>query len=330
MRYRTFGRTGLKVSEIVFGGGWVGGVLIHQDDATKLRVLRHAIDAGINWVDTASKYGDGKSEEALGWLLPELGQRPYVSTKVMLDTSNLDDIAGQVERSTHESLSRLKLDSVDLLQLHNPLGMQAVDPSASGNAIPADQVLANNGVADALERMRDQGLTNFIGFTALGDAASCRRLIDSGRFDSAQIYFNMLNPSAGRAMPEGWVGQDFGNLIAACKRQNMASMIIRVFAAGVLASDQRHGREVVIARDADLATEAKRAAAVFSGLGSDYGSRAQTALRFVLSNPDISCAVFGLADLSHLEEALAAAEMGTLPKTALDVLEQVYASNFNL
>ena len=330
MRYRTFGRTGLKVSELVFGGGWVGGVLIHQDDDTKLKVLRHAIDAGINWIDTATKYGDGKSEEALGWLLPELGQKPYVSTKVMLDTTSLDDIAGQVERSVHQSLDRLKLDSVELLQLHNPLGARAVDPSASGNAITADHVLSENGVADCLERMREQGLTKFIGFTALGDVASCRRVIDSGRFDSAQIYYNMLNPSAARPMPRNWVGQDFGNLIAACQRQNMASMVIRVFAAGVLASDQRHGREVVITRDAELDIEAKRAAAVSAALGDQYGSRAQTALRFVLSNPDISCAVFGLAEFSHLQAALVAERAGPLPQAALDRLEQVYSGNFGL
>lgn len=330
MRYRPFGNTGLNVSELVFGGGWVGGVLIHQDDDTKRKVLRHAIDSGINWIDTASKYGNGKSEEALGWLLPELDQRPYVSTKVMLDTANLDDIAGQVERSTHESLGRLKLDSVDLLQLHNPLGTEAVDPSASGDAITADHVLSRNGVADALERVREQGLTKFIGFTALGDAASCSHVIESGRFDSAQIYYNMLNPSAARAMPESWAGHDFGNLIAACKRKSMASMVIRVFAAGVLASDQRHGREVVITRDANLDTETKRAAAVFEALGDQYGSRAQTALRFVLSNPDISCAVFGLAEFAHLQEALAAAELGALPQTAIDKLTQVYSTNFGL
>jgi aryl-alcohol dehydrogenase-like predicted oxidoreductase len=262
--------------------------------------------------------------------LPELDQRPHISTKVMLDTANLDDIAGQVERSTHQSLARLKLESVDLLQLHNPLGTRAVDPNASGNAIGADTVLANNGVADALDRMREQGLTRFTGFTALGDAASCHAVIESGRFDSAQIYYNMLNPSAGRAMPEGWRGQDFGDLIGACKRQNMASMIIRVFAAGVLASDERHGREVVIAGDADLQTEAKRAAAMYAVLGDEYGSRAQTALRFVLSNPDISCAVFGLAQFSHLEEALGAAAAGALPKRALAALDAVYATNFGL
>ena len=107
-------------------------------------------------------------------------------------------------------------------------------------------------------------------------------------------------------------------------------MIIRVFAAGVLASDQRHGREVVIARDADLQTEAKRAAAVFSALGDEYGSRAQTALRFVLSNPDISCAIFGLAEFAHLQEALAAAAMGPLSHNAFASIDEVYSSNFGL
>jgi D-threo-aldose 1-dehydrogenase len=325
MRYRTFGRTGLEVSELVFGGGWVGGVLIHQDDETKLKVLRHAIDSGINWIDTATSYGNGKSEEALGRLLPELEKKPYVSTKVMLDTRNLDDIAGQVERSVQLSLQRMKLDSVELLQLHNP-----VMPNPTEQAISAERVLANNGVADALDYVREQGLTKFIGFTALGDADSCRRVIDSGRFDSAQVYYNMLNPSAARTMPETCGGQNFGNLIAACKRQNMATMIIRVFAGGVLASEVRHGREVVITRDADIDIEARRADAVYGLLVAEYGTRAQTALRFVLSNPDISCAVFGLAEFGHLEQALAAEAMGPLPLAAVRRLEPLYSTNFGL
>ena len=62
MRYRPFGRTGLQVSELVFGGGWVGGILIHQDDATKRAAIERALEAGINWIDTAPSYGDGKSE----------------------------------------------------------------------------------------------------------------------------------------------------------------------------------------------------------------------------------------------------------------------------
>ena len=322
MRYRTFGRTGLQVSELVFGGGWVGGVLIHQDDATKLATLRRAIDAGINWIDTAPSYGDTKSEQALGWLLREIDGTPYLSTKVLLDTSRLDDIAGQVERSVHASLQRLRRESVDVLLLHNQVG-------PAGTAISVEHVLRTNGAADALERMRNQGLTRHIGFTALGDAVSCRQVAASGRFDAAQVYYNLLNPSAARtAMPAGWSGQDFTGLMAACKAQGVAVMAIRVFAAGVLATPVRHGREVIVTRGTDVASEERRARGAWAALGSDHGTRAQAALRFVLANPDVSCAIIGLAEPAHLEEALAAQARGPLPQPALDALEAVYAADF--
>jgi L-galactose dehydrogenase/L-glyceraldehyde 3-phosphate reductase len=311
------------VSEVVFGGGWVGGVLIHQDDATKLATLRRAMDAGINWVDTAPMYGKGQSEQALGWLLKELHTQPHLSTKVFLDSARLDDIPGQVERSMHESLRRLDRESVDVLLLHNP-----IEAAATGGAIALDHVLGANGAAVALERARDQGLARHIGFTALGDASACRKVVESGRFDAAQVYYNLLNPSAARAMPARWTGQDFGGLIAACKAHGTAVMAIRVFAAGVLATEVRHGREVIITQAADVATEEKRARAVFAQLGERYGTRAQTALRFVLSNPDVSCAIIGLAEPGHLEEALAGEALGPLPSDAMDKLERLYAANF--
>jgi D-threo-aldose 1-dehydrogenase len=324
MRYRTFGRTGIEVSELVFGGGWVGGLLIDQDDDTKLRTLKRAMAAGINWIDTAPSYGQTKSEQALGWLLKQLDGTPHLSTKVRLDTARLDDIAGQVERSIHESLQRLGRPSVDVLLLHNP-----IEPSAADGAVTVDHVLGAGGAADALERMRAQGLTRHVGFTALGDAASCRRVVASGRFDAAQVYYNVLNPSAARTgMPPRWSGQDFGGLIAACKAQGTAVMAIRVFAAGVLATDVRHGREIIVTRATDLGSEERRARAVFAALGDAYGTRAQTALRYVLSGPDVSCAVIGLAQPAHLEEALAGAELGPLPQAALDAVDRVHAAGF--
>src|SRR5215210_7500192 len=108
MKHRTFGRSGIQVSEIVFGAGAVGGVLIHKDDATKREAIRRALAGGINWIDTAAAYGSGKSEEALGWLLPEAGATPYLSTKFGLDVENLKDIPGEIEQSLKASLARLK------------------------------------------------------------------------------------------------------------------------------------------------------------------------------------------------------------------------------
>jgi L-galactose dehydrogenase/L-glyceraldehyde 3-phosphate reductase len=191
-------------------------------------------------------------------------------------------------------------------------------------------VLRSNGAADALEREREKGLTRHIGFTALGNAASCRQVVDSGRFDAAQVYYNLLNPSAGRSMPKGWSGQNFAGLIRACKAQGAAVMAIRVFAAGLLATDVRHGREIMITQGTQIAGEERRAQAVVAALGSTYGARAQTALRFVLTNPDVSCAIIGLAEPAHLEEALAGAEAGSLPRPALEALERLYAADFTL
>jgi L-galactose dehydrogenase/L-glyceraldehyde 3-phosphate reductase len=189
-------------------------------------------------------------------------------------------------------------------------------------------VLGEGGVADALDHMRELGLTRLIGITAIGETESCRRVIASGRFDSAQVYYNILNPSAARDMPPAWHGHDFRGVIAACKEHGVAIMNIRVLAAGVLASEQRHGREVPMMPEAAIPTEEQRARAVWQRLNERYGTRAQTAIRFALANPEIDCVVVGMAELGHLEGALAAAEMGPLPDEALAELNAVYGRGF--
>jgi L-galactose dehydrogenase/L-glyceraldehyde 3-phosphate reductase len=322
MKYREFGRTGLKVSEIVFGGGWVGGILIHPDDETKRAAVERALEAGINWIDTAPSYGQGQSEEALGWLLAGVEPTPHLSTKVMLESDDLNDIPGQIERSLEQSLTRLRRDSVTLLQLHN-----RIESAAGDKTVTVDHVLGKGGVADSLERLRAQGLFAHMGITALGEAGAIRTVIDSGRFDSAQVYYNLLNPSAGEAMPAGWSGHDFAGVIAACRQAGVAVMNIRIFAAGVIAGDERTGREVVITEDSTIAEEERRTRAVFEALGGE-DSRAQTAIRFALANPDIACVIVGMAALDHLEEAIAAVDKGPLPDEAISRMRELYAGNF--
>jgi L-galactose dehydrogenase/L-glyceraldehyde 3-phosphate reductase len=323
MNYRRFGKTGLQVSQLVFGGGFVGGLLIHQDDDTKRRAIRRTLDAGINWIDTAPSYGKGQSEEALGWLLGEIDDKPYLSTKFALDTSRLGDIPGQIEQSLEQSLKRLQRDSVDLLQLHN-----RIEPQVSDIAVTPEHILGAGGIADTLDRLRAQGLFNYIGITALGNAGSCRQIVASDRFDTAQVYYNLLNPSAGQSMPATWSGHDFSSIIDDCKQHDVGVLNIRVFAAGVIATDVRHGREIPSTRDSAVETEEQRVRAVFKLLDSEYGDRAQTAIRFSLANPNISCVVIGLAEIDHLETALAAEQMGPLPATAVAQLRELYGRNF--
>lgn len=328
MKTRRFGRTGLQIPEVVFGGGYVGGVIFLADEDTRRAVLGRALEAGIDWIDTAPLYGNGRSETALGPLLAELDSKPRISTKVRLDLDELDDIPGQIERSLHQSLERMKLESVELLQLHNQIA--AKTGTGALGAVSLEDVLRKGGVADCLERLRTQGLAKFIGLTALGEAESIVAAIDSGRFDAAQVYYNMLNPSAARLMPSAWRGHDFSGVIAACKRHDMGIMNIRVFASGVLATDVRHGREVVLSEDSELEVETKRAHAALAALGTGHGTRAQTALRFSLANPDLHGIVVGLGEPAHLEEVIEAQVMGPLDAKTLARLEPVYADGFGL
>ena len=323
MKYRTFGRSGINVSEIIFGAGSVGGILIHQDDATKREAIRRAFAGGINWVDTAAQYGNGKSEEALGWLLPESGATPYLSTKFQLDVENLKDIPLQIEERLRASLARLKRSSVDVLQLHNRIGTRP-----GGRVMTVEQILGRNGVADGLDRLREKRLISRMGITALGEAASVCEVIRSKRFDSAQVYYNLLNPSAGRSMPKAWTGQNLGGIIEACRSNDVAVMAIRIFAAGVIATDERTGRESVLTAETSIAEDQRKAKSVFDAIGADQGTRAQVALRFVLSNPHVSCAIIGSAELHHIDEALQAAAMGPLPPHVLARLDALYDSDF--
>jgi L-galactose dehydrogenase/L-glyceraldehyde 3-phosphate reductase len=323
MKHRAFGRTGIQVSEVIFGAGAVGGILVHKDDAQKRDAIRRALAGGINWIDTAAQYGNGKSEESLGWLLPEAGATPYLSTKFGLDVENLNDIPAQIEERFKGSLARLKRQSVDVLQLHNRIGSKP-----GGRVMTVEQILGKNGVADGLDRLREKGLIRYKGITAIGEAASIIEVIRSGRFDSAQVYYNLLNPSAARKMPKAWTGHDFNGVIEACRAHGVAVMAIRIFAAGVIATDERTGRESVLTANTSVAEDERKAKAVFDAIGTGHGTRAQVALRFVLSNPDVSAAIIGSAELQHIDEAIAAAAMGPLPPQVLARLDGLYERDF--
>lgn len=320
MQHRRFGRTGFDISAFTLGGGIVGGILINAPEDTRLEALRRIVAAGCTWIDTAGDYGGGESELALGRLLPEVTPRPRLSTKVRLDTSRLDDLEGQIRRSIEVSLERLRLDRVEVFQLHNP-----ISNTPAAGMIPPDLVLRPGGVADIFDRLREEGLFDAIGFTGLGEAKAIIEVLDSGRLDAVQVYYNMLNPSAGHAMPAGWGGQDFSGVIDACKRHDVGTMAIRVLAAGVLATDERHGREVIVTRDTDLDREQARARQLFERIGDAYGSRAQTAIRYALTNEALSTLVVGVATLEQLDEALAAIEAGPLPDELLAGIAAAHA-----
>jgi L-galactose dehydrogenase/L-glyceraldehyde 3-phosphate reductase len=327
MQRRRFGRTGLEVPALTFGGGWVGGLLIRGSQEVREGVLEQALAAGIDWVDTASLYGNGVSETVIGQWLRTLApeKRPRISTKFNIDTS-AGDFAGQIERSVAASLGRLGLPSVPLLILHS----RVVDPAAPARdkrSLSPQEVLGPGGIADIMDKLRSQGLCDWIGLTGLGDPKPLHHVIDSGRFDVAQIYYNLLNPTAMGSAGPGWNSTDFDGLLHGCKSQDMGIMGIRVFAGGHLASAERHGREVAITANAENAAEEARAKAALAVLGSQHGTGAQAALRFGLACPLLSTIVVGIGETWHLKEALKAAELGPLPQAAIAALDELRRSH---
>src|SRR5690242_9280942 len=164
MEKRKFGRSGLSVSVLTFGCGAVGGLMSRGAPADQERAVARALEAGINHFDTAPLYGDGASEENLGRVLTALKPNVIVSTKVRLPAErNMAAIATSLETS----LKRLRRDHVDLFQLHNAIG------TPEGQTLSADEVL--NDVVPAFKRLRDQGKTRFIGFTAIGETPALHK-----------------------------------------------------------------------------------------------------------------------------------------------------------
>jgi L-galactose dehydrogenase/L-glyceraldehyde 3-phosphate reductase len=231
---RVLGRTGLLVSRLAFGAGPVSGLMTGKDFQSQAETFRALIELGINWIDTAAGYGNGSSEANIGRILAELpGQhcKLHVATKVRIDCSSSLTFRDQVQISLEASLNRLQLPKVSLLQLHN--GITAVRHEQPDSVSVAD-VLDPDGILDALKAVQAKGLADFIGLTATGTAEPMRRVVRTGAFDTIQVPYNLLNPSAGQVFGEDFPEQNYGNILHDCRMTDMGCFVIRVFAGGAL------------------------------------------------------------------------------------------------
>src|SRR5262249_16550110 len=235
MQFRVFGRTGMQLSVLGFGCGAVGGLMVRGDPADQERTVARAIAAGVNYFDTAVQYGNGESEKNLGRILQRLKPANVaVGTKVRLSPGEFGRIADAITVSLEGSLARLRLDRVDIFHLHNP-----VTGTEGALTLSVRQVLGD--VIPAFERLRQQGKTRFLGMTAVGDTAALHQVIDSRAFDSAQVVYNMLNPSAAEELPTNYPAQVYGRLFDRTRAAGVGIVGIRVLAGGALSgSTERH------------------------------------------------------------------------------------------
>lgn len=317
MERRVLGRTGLTVSVLGYGAGAVGGLMVRGAPGEQERSVARALEAGITYFDTAPLYGDGASERNLGRVLRALKADPVLGTKVRIRPEQRGrGIAEAIAASLDASLARLGRDSVALFQLHN-----TITAAGQGEHLTPAEVLGE--VLPAMTRLQEAGKCRFLGLTAIGEAAALHEVIRSGAFDTAQIPYNLLNPSALGPLPPGWPGEDFRNLMAEAAARGMGVIGIRILAAGALSGEAaRHPvamQEVApIASGPDYATDLANARRLLPLVAEGHaGSLAEAAIRFAITPPQMSTALIGTASVEQLAMAIAAAERGPLPEAAL-------------
>jgi L-galactose dehydrogenase/L-glyceraldehyde 3-phosphate reductase len=324
---RVLGATGIQVSVLAFGAGPVPAVMTSGDVSSQIEVVQTAIDSGINWFDTAAGYGDGKSESALGTAIAELGagERVHVATKVRLSEDKLHDIPGAVHASVEASLKRLRLNRVTLLQLHNSITPNRGDEPTS--VTPTDVLGA---VRDAFERLKSEGLVRHVGLTGIGSAESMRQVIRSGAFETIQIPYNLLNPSAGRTMPASFAETNYGNVIADCAEMKMGVFAIRVLAGGALAGNPPSGHTLKTKFfPLDLyQRDLERARAIADALGTTM-TPTEAGIRFAISHPSVTSAIVGCSDSQQVRQAVASARRGTLDSATMQKIEPVLSKQIS-
>jgi len=313
---RKLGRTGLEVSVLGFGCGAVGGLMVRGSSAEQERAVALALEFGINFFDTAPMYGNGDSERNIGRILKYLHSDAFIGTKVWLAGVPPRGIAEAVISSVEASLRRLGRNSVDLLQFHNPITQAPRD-----DALDAGLVI--DEIAPVFERLRRQGKTRFCGITGLGDTPAILRVVGSHLFDTVQVAYNLLNPSAGAAIDTGLPGQDFGQLLRHASEAGMGTIGIRALAGGALSGvEVRHpnGLPIVDAvGTADYPTDVRHAK-IFQPLVQEghAASLVGAAIRFVIANSALTTAIVGCSSIEQLAFAAAAATKGALTPRALE------------
>jgi aryl-alcohol dehydrogenase-like predicted oxidoreductase len=321
MEMRVYGRTGMQLSVLGFGCGAVGGLMVRGDPRDQERAIARALAVGVNYFDTAVQYGDGESEKNLGRILQTLKPAgAVVGTKVRLPSAAFGRIDDTITQSLEASLARLRRERVDIFHLHNP-----ITENGGGEALSVRQVLGE--VVPAFEQLRQQGKIRFLGLTAIGSTPALHRVIDSGAFDSAQVVYNMLNPSAATALLENYPAQDYGRLFDHTKAAGTGVIAIRVVAGGALSgSAERHPIASpppepigsAMSYDADIARARRLMPLVTEGFAA---SLTEAATRFAIGSPTVGTILVGMATPQQFEDALAAVEKGPLPAAALERLE---------
>lgn len=320
MKTRRLGRTGLSVSEIGFGAWGIGGSMwIGARDEESLDALRHAVDLGCNFIDTALVYGMGRSERLVGELVRERRDPLLVATKVppknMVWPAARGTAVGDVFPASHivssceTSLRNLGLERVDLLQLH----------------VWQDEYLDQDGWREGLDRLKAAGKARFVGISINDhDPRSALRAAASGLFDTVQVIYNVFDPTPGAELFPLCLAHDVGVIVRVPLDEGGLTGAVRpdtFFPDGDFRNRYFRGarRQEVFDR-----TEALR-----SLLGPEAKTLPELALRFCLSPDAVSTVIPGMRRTATVESSASVSDGRRLsPALLAELSRHAWPRNF--
>ena len=284
MRYRQFGRTGIRVSEVSLGGAYIGGADPDRERENAVEIVRRAVELGINYIDTAPLYG--RSEALFGYALEAAKVRMHVATKVGFDPKDFDYRRDSVLRSLERSLKRLRIPKLFSAQIHQV--------SEAG----WERIRERGGTLEGLREAQKRGLCEHIGIT---DRAIplLARLAATGEFDSL-LVFHDYHPCSRKAAEA---------VIPAAAASGMGIVVATVLAGGLFSDEPR--RKAVLESLQDP-TERANAEAIIGRLRDEPGTVPGNAFRYVLADARVSTVSSGAANAAELNDVARASEMGPL------------------
>lgn len=315
MRYRTFGRTGWQVSDIGYGmwgmGDWTG-----SDDDESMRSLERAVQLGCNFFDTASAYGEGHSETLLGQLvLNHADKRLYTATKIppknlqwpARPEYSLEEVfpAHHIRKNVESSLANLGVNTIDLIQFH----------------VWSDKWADDARWQRAVDDVKRERLVCAVGISVnRWEPENCIRTLRTGLIDAVQVIYNIFDQS-----PED-------QLFPLCRELNVAVIARVPFDEGTLTGTltpkskwpDGDWRNTYFGPE-NLKASVDHAEALRPLIPSGM-TMPEFALRFILSNPDVSTIIPGMRRVKHVDANIGASDKGTLPR---ELIQRLRAHRWN-
>tara|TARA_B110000444_G_scaffold258578_1_gene299859 strand:- start:623 stop:1678 length:1056 start_codon:yes stop_codon:yes gene_type:complete len=316
LKYNDFGKTGFKVSEIGLGGAGIGHAWGKTTDEECNALIKLALDNGINFFDTSPIYGNGKSEFNIGKEFQNINssdrEKIFLASKIRFNNNHeLDNMEAYISASVERSLKRLKVEYIDLIQIHHQVG-KSRGSYKFRDAPPEFAPLLNYDdcilFAEIMDKFKKNGKVRFIGLTGWnGDLITCGRLINSEEFSTIQILYNVLNQSADGLPPIGndsdqgsGIIENNPNILNQSQLSKVGVIGIRSHAAGSIVE--------VLDREVDKQTEFYTThikALELRKIANKYGINiSELALLFCIRNKKISTTVPGVKNRMELQESL--------------------------